>query len=401
MSKKNQSDDRPKIGDIVSFKSHYLKGNKELLDSELFIGGDDKSISPLMFITELLKETKSKYHEETGEEIISKESWNCKVVWFDSKSYTFKETRINSKYLHLIKEASFNKIAIGSNVILKTNAFEIKKQRINTLKNDSGSTIKLSSLLSYSAPEMIVTGTKKSNPKKPLKDQITGDQIRYYPTQLLKCKYFNPIGNKYSEELLPAECLNKADYDESKINELIDIKNKDLIVLIEDSLYKVKNLIYLHGIYKTELTDFINQEVTSFIFNEIKIKETFNFDDLIAEKLAPIWNGETYLSISDFLKDRFDKKGPQFVGKYFFIEYKNRKGKFTQRFIYVDKILNPQKEKENNKKKDQEKKVNLFVKAYCFLRKDERTFNFNDDRLLSIHSVSDSMIKRLENENSE
>src|SRR5690554_4955891 len=68
--------------------------------------------------------------------------------------------------------------------------------------------------------------------------------------------------------------------------------------------------------------------------------------------------------------------------KIFYIHYKNLKGKFTKRFIKILGVM------DFKITEDDDKKITaLMVHAYCFLRKEERTFTFTDDRLLAIYDV--------------
>lgn len=405
MSKSKKSTKlKPEIGKIVSLKTHFIRGASEILD-QIYIAGDDKSIPPFMMITEFILETKDRFDEETGDETLGSDSHNCKVQWFNTKTYEVSETWINSDFLEEViveggkKETStFSK---GDCVILKTNQLEIKKKRTSLKIEESTVNLKASSVVSFCAPEMIVMSRVAFKVKQPIIDKNTGKQTRFNPKFLIKFKYYNPLTNKYSEELLPKECFEKADTEIESLDKILDSNS---VVLHKNKLLQVKNVSYLHGVYMAHCKDFVDGSEESFRFNQKTDVIFLKIRDLIGTKLAPEWYGDKFYSINRFIQNKSVKKEsfyehlktlkekddleyrPFFTKNYFYIHYRNLNGKFTERFIKVDKVH------EFPLKKDDKDAKGFMVQAFCFLRGEERTFTFTDDRLLAIYEVDENII---------
>src|SRR5690554_4345043 len=385
------------IGSIVTLKSHYTRGEKDYLDN-ISIAGDDKSIPPFMLVTEILKEIKNKFDEDTGENTIQKNSFRLKVIWFNAKSYEFNEKWISSNFVDVVEneheDINFSK---ADQVILKTNPLEIKKKRVSIKEEEWNTKISKSSLLSFCAPEMVVIGKSKFKPKDALFDKVTNERIREIPTDQVKVQFYNPLTDKYSEEVLPVECFEIADVKSSNLDKLINANQDDQkLVSFNDQLFSVKNISYLHGIYMIQTKNFVDETVESFMLHEIVNLKELKINDVIGEKLAPRWQGSNFKKIPDFInkqdikyedyitKSKEEKENirPSLTGNLFYINYRNLKGKFTQRFIKIEAVSEfPIKEEKVDGAKG------LMVKAFCFLRKEERTFTFTDDRLLAIYDV--------------
>src|SRR5690554_3945484 len=409
------------IGSIVTLKSHYTRGEKDYLDN-ISIAGDDKSISPYMLVTEILKETKNKFDEHTGENTIQKDSFRVKVLWFNAKSYEFNEKWISSSFLNTVKseirlkkikpeklfnleryipnewERKYNFInnlkpksfKRSSQVILKTNPLEIKKKRISIKEEEWNTKISKSSLLSFCAPEMVVIGKSTFKPKDPLFDKVTNERIREIPTDQIKVQFYNPLADKYSEEILPIECFEIADVKSSNLDKLINANQDDQkLVSFNDQLFSVKNISYLHGIYMIQTKNFVDETVESFMLHEIVNLKELKINDVIGGLLAPFWTDNNHTSVNHFFAEKAvanaegDKHNiREFINnKIFYIHYKNLKGKFTKRFI---KVLGVSDFKMTD---EDEITTGLMVHAFCYLRKEERTFTFTDDRLLAIYDV--------------
>jgi hypothetical protein len=393
-----------KIGKIVSLKTHYTRGDSSLLE-KIYIAGDDNSIPPFMMVSEYLKEPKDKFDSDTGEKILGNETYNYKVQWFNSKKYEISETWINSDFLdevpinisENVKDLSCKK---GDRVILKTNALELQKKRTSIKLDEIKSNIKASSVVNFCAPEMIVLSKVAFTPKKPIKDNITGEDIRFYPDRLLKCKYYNPLSDKYSEVLLPEECFEKTDTEIENLNEILDANS---VILHQNKLLQVNNISYLHGVHMDYCKNFVTGNDESFRFNKDEII-ILKRGDLLGRKLAPNWYGDKFYSIKNFIQKKSVKEEkfsdhlrvlkkdeelqfrPFFKDNFFYIHYRNLKGRFTERFIKVSKVH------EFALKKDVEDIKGLMVKADCYLRGEERTFTFTDERLFTIYEIDETIV---------
>jgi len=401
----------PKIGQIVSFKTHYTRGDSPLLE-EVYIAGDDKSIPPFLMITEFLKETKEKFDSDTGDEIIGDNSYNYKVQWFNSQKYEVSETWINSSFFEkdpVLEEKkdpnkegdSDSKLKKGDRVILKTNALEVKKKRTSIKLDESKSNRKASSVVNFCAPEMIVMSKVAFKPKKPIKDNITGEDIRFYPNRLLKCKYYNPSSDKFSEVLLPEECFEKADTEIENLNEILDTNS---VILNQNKLLEVDHISYLHGVYMAYCKNFVDGSEDSFRLNELMPFELLDKKQLIGEEIAPLWKSDEFVSISKFLqregkyikieegKGITNSIAPKFKNNYFYVSYRNLKGRYTERFIKILKTSVFLIKKANKEDENSENSIGLMVQAHCFLRGEKRTFTFTDERLFAIYDVNEKEI---------
>lgn len=395
---KNKSEDKGnQIGKIVTLKSHYLRGSHSLLDKLIYIAGDDNSIPPFMIVTEYLKESKSKHDEETGEGIIERGTYRCNVIWFNSKTYEFKDTWINSKFFNetFIKEEKAtdlkdkekkkdSKILIGSRVILKTTPLEIKKKRTLLTKNKKSTDLKNTTLASFCAPEMIVIGKTFFKPKKPINDNITGLPIRFYPSMMLKCKYYNPISDKFSEVTLPKQCFELAFSDNEKLEKVIELMENEKVVFHENKLLVIKNISYLHGVYMLFCQNFVDETEVTHNLDDIDVTYEFNQEELKGEVLAPKWNGSSFYSVLKLAKET--KGNKKLNHQLYHITYRNLKSQTTNRFIHIKNYQKIEVTK-NNKKVTK----GLLVKAFCFLRNKERTFTFTDDRLFDIRKVDENL----------
>src|SRR5690554_4298462 len=332
------------IGSIVTLKSHYTRGEKDYLDN-ISIAGDDKSISPYMMVTEILKETKNKFDEDTGENTIQKNSFRLKVIWFNAKTYEFNKKWISSQFVDVVENELKNiKFSKADQVILKTNQLEIKKKRISIKEEEWNTKISKSSLLSFCAPEMVVIGKSTFKPKDPLFDKVTNERIREIPTDQIKVQFYNPLADKYSEEILPIECFEIADVKSSNLDKLINANQDDQkLVSFNDQLFSVKNISYLHGIYMIQTKNFVDETVESFMLHEIVNLKELKINDVIGGLLAPFWTDNNHTSVNHFFAEKAvanaegDKHNiREFINnKIFYIHYKNLKGKFTKRFIKI------------------------------------------------------------------
>jgi len=407
----NKKSFKPEIGKIVTLKTHYSRGKEKVLKN-LHIAGDDKSIPPFMMVTEYIFETKNRFDEKTGDEILGTGSYSCKVQWFNSKTYEVSETWLNTAFLEEVMfknvEKTTSTFSKGDGVILRTNELEIKKKRTSLKVEESAVNLKASSVVSFCAPEMIVMSKVAYQIKKPIIDKNTGEQIRFYPKQLLKFKYFNPLTNKYTEGHLPLECFEKAD---TEIEDLDMLLGSNTVVLKSNMFYQVKNVSYLHGVYMAYCTNFVDGSEESFRLNELLSSKQFQKMELIGDKIAPTWQNGKFDSISSFIqKEQRSKEKREemsaiedkakddfrtiFKNQYFYIQYRNLKGRYTERFI---KILETSEFliKEGRKRKEGEEEIvekdtkGLMVKAFCFLRGEERTFTFTDERLFAIYETNE------------
>ena len=164
------------LGDIVCLKS-ALSGKEEKI--------------PHVVVLEAVKE-----HLNDNTERIK---YRC--MWFTrSKKWEFKETWLFENQL-VLSQSNNNKTAIELNdvVFLKTKCKE------PTWIEGNPPTEKVSA---YYPPSMTVLGFETVKNFPPIFDNQS-NVMREISEILVKCLYYNPIANKFSEILLPLESLEK------------------------------------------------------------------------------------------------------------------------------------------------------------------------------------------------
>ena len=387
------------IGSIVSLTTNPLFSD----DFPILISGEPLHISPLFVVIETILENETSYDSGTGDPITKKGSFQCKCLWFSTKSGQFETILLSSKLLKLIKEKdskeeddakSKNKVpSIGSQVVLVTEYLESKKRKSSQLQKSEHNfknNKTISPLLSFVSPVLQVIGTAKSESKEPLYDlKVNNRQKRWIPEILIKCKYFNSHSEKFSEILLPVEAIKiietiKVDKLTS-VKKLIDTQSRVILNANIDSSKKVKapkstftfyrlsEIDYCSGIYSVKALNYLTNSYQDIIidnndnqFEEIRLNET------ILPKFGMSTDG-LGLEITEITKTTLDgildstkssKKESLVV-----IEYENIKGQLLKRSLTNCEIV-PQ----NLIDKDGKPYQKHYLKADCHLRNDERFF---------------------------
>jgi len=219
-----------RVGDIVTFKNHPL-----LYDYE--IRGDGKYVPPIMVVKEVIFEnSQKKTHDEvTGKKIAEKIKYIC--IYFDDNKSEFIEShlyesslehfkilhigriddpkRLDEHHENLVDEISRYPLSpsyeYGKIIYFKTKKLEILKKRasktVSSIKGKSQTEekITLQYVVSYSTPDFVTIGFKKET----YNDLFFNDGKvkRYVSTDFVKIQWYNPIQQKFSEQLLPIECF--------------------------------------------------------------------------------------------------------------------------------------------------------------------------------------------------
>lgn len=359
-----------KIGDIVTLHSHPFF--EKFTDA--IISGDGLSIPPLMVVSEVINSYKDEFDEKTANQISFKGVGNFKCIYYSNKTQKYEEEWISGKQLKLIKslkseqrdvKALQNRQALFSTIDLEESK---RKSTFSSEQSDTATrnTTKVNSLLSYVSPVMIVSEVKK-NDKLNTYDIKTGNSKHQYPEVLVKCKWFNSISDKYSEQYLPLESImllvEVSEEYLDKCNMFIK-KGEYLTNSEENELIQIKQLIYKSGRYYTKYVDKITY----------KIHQVANFD---LSKYKPI--GKPYIDTfpnniafaTDYKKALISFIKKSIREKYMLrIKYVDINSEMTTRVVSSYSFIKNEKGEYSH------------LHGFCNLRGSERTFNL--DRIQSI-----------------
>jgi hypothetical protein len=366
-----------KIGTIVALKNHYAKGSDKIMYEDAIVG-DYHAVPPLMIVIETLVEKpdnpSSEANTDSGISLKQNHLFKLKCIWFNTSNYSFEEAWISSKQVVRMDSSnndffgcatlnSDSPISIGATVVLRTNKFENLKRRIVFRSKENGTGYQADSFEKFAAPEFIVVGSQAYVHKESLVNPKTGEVVRKVPSRLVKVKFYNPSSSKFSEFLLPLECLEKMD----DFEKLGIAKNEFYLVKYfgEKFFGKVASMLLQNGVptivLETSNSQFQAVQVP-FIQKLLRIK----FDD---DARQPRWDDSDYININW-------GEIVTWKGKYCMIEYLNRRNVISKRLIkIIDTFPDPTSEDV------------VMIKAFCFLRRTGRTFKFEPKTLISVNHV--------------
>jgi uncharacterized protein YodC (DUF2158 family) len=356
-----------KVGDVVSLNSHPYSTE---LQSIIF-SGEPQLVSPLMIISELIKDAKTVYNETTRELISKVGNSSCKCIWYSSKSHQFEEEWLSSKLLKKIKSVSdpmkFSeeeaKSFVGKLVKIKTADLELQKKKSSlTSKSDSELTKSvITPLLTFVAPVMQViqvVETKRTDLKEAIYDARTGEQKRFFSDWSLKCKWFNSSSDKFSEKFLPIDALLMLEeISEEYLSQLNTAIREGKFVKNIKVILKPHKITSRNGVYYLRGFDFLNNRSLDLKIKSSSILEILDeYHTLSGPFLNPI-TGE-HVTKEDVINKGITDNS------YLRITYKKKNGEVTVRTIknYSLKVVNVSGND------------NAYLEGYCLLRKKERTF---------------------------
>lgn len=406
-----------KIGTIVSLKSNglcYLANH-----SFLNLGGNEKFTTPLMVVVEILFNNNQEIDEDSGEiKSTSKNQNKYKCMYFSDKNMKFEENWFIESELSEYKlfkldsnikieqsqdnsdqnesaetnlKSTLHKLRIGDVVRFKTVDEESKKSKsYNETENKKG----IKPLITFIAPAMQVVGFASPEKKDQTIDPNTGKPKRRYPSKIVKCKFFNTDADKFSEQLVPIECLQYIDNSEleNRLEEIsIFIKNKNLIIIEtkENKYFGKPTSVHIYsGRYQLSFYNELNKKQEYVWIDEIKEFYPMNIND---GNYYPGLNNDSaeLIGIFDFIQSN---KG-NIEGKHFKITYCNLKEQRISRYISIEKLGNELEEIGSIF----EKKY-YYLKSYCHLREAKR--DFRSDRILSIRTIDDQRLNEFLSEKS-
>jgi hypothetical protein len=393
------------IGTIVALKSHPFSENLSVV-----FGGDPQHVSPLMVVCEVVLNNKFTHDEHSGIELSNKHTHLYRCTWFSSKNYKFEEEWLSGRLLKKVCSTEgnvslSNRSFVGANLVFRTLQLESKKLK-TSLNGDSSSgefRKKLTALMDFVSPIMQFSGTLKFESKEPIFDPKTQTRRRFVPSDLVKCKYYNPHSEKFSEYVLPVECLvllpevseEKKKLVDSYIqsmaliakNELVQSENGTKKVI--DSVLIPKRLVHKFGMFFLECFDCYSN-------NRIEIQVDSNLEQFQVLQvysafsrfrvLAGVFN---YTDFSEFELRRLlgemddDTKDISTIQNenslIFRIRYRGVASSETQRIVRSCNFRSSNIKMPSDNS-DFERYFD-YMEAYCHLRQADR--NFRTDRIVS------------------
>jgi uncharacterized protein YodC (DUF2158 family) len=216
------------VGDLVILKSasYEIVEQTEEEDDETIINdyliNADLSIPPCMVVIEVVLDTsknKEIFDEKTGKPIESTDVVRYKCQWFSVMENSFKEYFFHQSYLlHATFQEDVSKIIALPNNQFEGEAKENEKVYLKTvLFEQKRNGLKSFPKVSYLPPEMLVLSVQEETNLPPLYDKKgTRDNkdaplkplvIREISKEKVKCMYYNPFTNKFTEHFFSREAL--------------------------------------------------------------------------------------------------------------------------------------------------------------------------------------------------
>ena len=374
--------DKLNIGDLVSLKSHPFN-----IFNESLIGAFVDNTPPIMVISEVLK---SNSYDTESEEVDTETNKVKKLpnqylcYFYSSKNssfekYWFKQNeieRINPDNDESNKEEikkTEDKVSLLNKykdnlVVLKSADLELGKKKTTWSRTKEEDINKTQAFLEFLSPVMtVIDVVENQNYNKDRINPKNGEIKRESCKFLLKCKWFNPIKQTFSEEIIPYKILQLVEFNSNKIEVIergINTKNvfqlieKDLNITLENSknsfykyIVELKEVVIQNHLIKIFYKNLINNKIESKTIENLEITDLEKEFKQFVDSEFPNYKTNKYNNPLDLKweKDKFYK-----------IDYLDKKGKFTTRIITNCKV-------EEFETEDDEKDVK-FVIANCLLR---------------------------------
>lgn len=373
--------DKLNIGDLVSLKSHPFN-----IFNESLIGAFFDNTPPIMLISEVLN---SNSYDTESEEVDTKTKKAKKLpnqylcYFYSSKTSSFEKhwfkqneiKRIDSDNETNQEEVTKNEDKLrllnkykDNLVVLKSADLELSKKKTTWSRTKEEDINKTQAFLEFLSPVMtVIDVVENQNFNKDRINPKNGEIKRESCKFLLKCKWFNPIKQTFSEEILPYNILKLVTFNKNKIEIIeggINTKNvfqlieKDLNISLENSRYRfnkyiieLKEVVIQNHLIKIFYKNLINNKIESKTIENLEITDSEKeFKQFITSEF-PNYSDSKYNNPLDLEWQR---------NKFYKIDYLDKKGKFTSRIITNCKV-------EEFETEDDEKDVK-FVIANCLLR---------------------------------
>ena len=394
--------DKLNIGDLVSLKSHPFN-----IFNESLIGAFVDNTPPIMVISEVLK---SNSYDTESEEVDAETKKAKKLpnqylcYFYSSKTSTFEKhwfkeneiERINSNTDETNKEEikkTEDKVSLLNKykdnlIVLKSADLELGKKKTTWSRTKEEDINKTQAFLEFLSPVMtVIDVVENQNFNKDRINPKNGEIKRESCKFLLKCKWFNPIKQTFSEEIIPYKILQRVEFNSNKIEVIergINTKNvfqlieKDLNITLENSknsfykyIVELKEVVIQNHLIKIFYKNLINNKIESKTIENLEITDLEKEFKQFVDSEFPNYKTNKYNNPLDLKweKDKFYK-----------IDYLDKKGKFTTRIITNCKV-------EEFETEDDDKDVK-FVIANCLLR-DGKIRHFRVSNITARYELKD------------
>lgn len=390
-----------KIGDIVSVKSHpYFKDL-----TNINIAGEPINLVPLMVVIEI-------YSEETSERVSSKGDGKCKCVWFSLKSNIFSDSWFDFGALKLIQR---NQSVILNNSGLNNGEFKnaaltdcrnkyftfitsdlelekVKETKIHDKKLDEISNC--SSLLNFVSPPLQVIDVKLPEEKFKEKSDYRLEETKRIHTEIFfKCRYYNSLADKWTEVLLPHECLEPIVKVKGQLKAINKDRKKGFYIYDNTqetnfdpakkeklTLLEIHDTTFLNGRYFLKTFDLIHQEwkilklpldVISGIKSKEEIYSTESFPNFHFNKGDKGKDAAGLLNELVVFVEKYGKKK-----NYLMITYINGSDKIIKRVLKGAFVV-----------RGVSNKASSYLHGFCCKKREMRSFNFNNLRCVKLLKI--------------
>lgn len=375
------------LGDQVGFLSHPYKEGV----TEAKISAYHHFTPPVMVI--VAKHQKATYDVETGKQ---EKSYQC--LYYSTTSGKFEENWFKEKQLKLVEQEkekneeilyskykdkslkALQKELIGKQVILKTVDIELGKKNVYLDGKLGGQYLKEKKLLDFLPPLSTVIQVSSVQDYQKF-DKNTGVETNHKNKYNLKIRWFNNKTAKFSEEEVPMVALKMVElnipitYNPENtylINEKLILEKNNGIEVIKQP-HQYVDTVFKHYYYEYRFKNLFTGKVKNFRSEDINELSEKSFSELFEN-----------LSYEPVLKNEAFKK-VDWEEKWFRILYIDRKANFSDRIIYVRKVIEV-KPLENR----------YFLEANCLKRGGEIR-NFHTDQIFSYKAISESFEEKLLN----
>lgn len=365
------------IGDLISLKNHPYS-----LNQKTKIGANALMTPPIMVITEILKQNKFNPDSEDAEKLLGQvlgtfyNSKNCnyekfwfnidEIILIDNAEKENLEKSTEEKKAVPTELTAVKKAYKGKQVILNSADAELGKKKVSWSIESDKEKFRTESYIDFLPPVMtVIDVVENSKFLKDRRDPKDGTLKKDSCKFLLKCKWFNPSKQSFSEDFIPFNIVEEVIFDQGKID-IIQLSMNGNILLkipkttpfeghpksqINNTLVEIINIILLNHKVRIVYSDYFSKKVKSSYLQEFNFEATkFKITDLAKHKF-PDYSSHVF---NDIKKLTWEKD------KFYEISYTDKKGRFTQRIITHCSTSTFENEEE---------KEETFIIANCLLRK--------------------------------
>lgn len=365
------------IGDLISLKNHPYS-----LNQKTKIGANALMTPPIMVVTEILKQNKFNPDSEDEEKLLgqvlgtfySSKNCNYEKFWFnvdeiiliDNAEKENIDKDIAEKKTVPTELTTVKKAYKGKQVILNSADAELGKKKISWSIESDKEKFRTESYMDFLPPVMtVIDVVENSKFLKDRRDPKDGTLKKDSCKFLLKCKWYNPSKQSFSEEFIPFNIVEEVIFDQEKIDIIqLGMSGSKLFKIpkitpfeghnkrqINNTLVEIINIILLNHKIRIVYSDYFSKKVKSSYIQEFNFEATtFKITDLTKDKF-PDYSSQVF---NDVKKLSWEKD------KFYEINYTDRKGRFTQRIITNCSTSTFENEDEIEE---------TFIIANCLLRK--------------------------------